>query len=140
MKYTKETVKKLCKSLEGFTGRINACKQAGIEFSTFHRWFNDDRKKEFRKAIKKAEDHAGQGIRDRAVLCIVKAMDVQWQAAAWWLERNYPNEFGKDVKPADEKEKDTTEVIIELCDNEPIPPKESIIEKSDSIEVSPKAI
>jgi hypothetical protein len=140
MKYTKETIKILCNSLENLSGRINACKEAGIKFSTFYRWMNDERKKEFCKVIKKAEEHARQGLREKAVLCISRAMDEQWQAAAWWLERNYPREFGKDIKPIDEKEKDTTEVIFELCSNEPIPVKESSIEKSNSGEVSSETI
>jgi hypothetical protein len=51
--------------------------------------------RDFWDAIKKAEAEA---VFDR-VQCIKAASDKgTWQAAAWWLERRYPDEFSSDKR------------------------------------------
>jgi transposase len=74
-----------------------AASAAGIGRSTLMRWMargKAERRGKFRDfwdAIKKAEAEA---VFDR-VQCIKAASDKgTWQAAAWWLERLYPEEFG----------------------------------------------
>jgi hypothetical protein len=130
MKYTREIIENLCNYLKetGNAGRVEACKGAGISYFTFKNWLDDPRKIEFSKSIKKAEAQSREGLRGKAISCIATAMENQWQAAAWWLERNYKDEFGKDAEPPKEKEQDTTEVIFEFNSHEPI---ENKIEKSD---------
>lgn len=89
-KFTPETVDKLTQAIRlGATYQL-ACDYAGIGVSTFHDWLNA--KPEFSQAIKEAEGKA-------AVLWLGKieqaASDGNWQAAAWKLERRYPQDYGK---------------------------------------------
>jgi hypothetical protein len=47
--------------------------------------------RDFRAAIKKAQARA----EENALKRIQTASRKQWQAAAWWLERKYPERWGK---------------------------------------------
>ena len=92
MKYSKERTEKFCNAIEGLKGRVSACKEAGIGYDAFLEWLK--KYPEFTEAVKKAEAKAeGEG-RERAIQAIFKAMDTQWTAGAWWLERKFPDEFG----------------------------------------------
>jgi hypothetical protein len=69
---------------------------AGIDETTFSRWMAAGEKgkqpfADFAKAVKKAEEEAVR----KHVAVITKAAEKNWQAAAWWLERRYPADFGK---------------------------------------------
>lgn len=65
---------------------------AGISEDTFDR--HRKRNADFADAIKKAEGNAVASKLAR----IGQAATEHWQAAAWWLERKYPQEFGKTVQ------------------------------------------
>lgn len=91
-KYTEETVKTIIDAvLQGVPYR-HAAAIAGISEDTFHDW--KVKKPEFSEAIKGAEGKAVAGRLAR----IRQAEPDHWQAAAWWLERKYPQEFGKTVQ------------------------------------------
>lgn len=116
MKYDKDTVDKLIESLNRGTGRIVACKDAGISFNTFWRWINEDDKSDFRDAIKKAELTGRQVFKEECVSEIKKA--TAWQAKAWLLERMFPDEFAAN-RNIDTADQDTDVVIVfEREDNE----------------------
>lgn len=89
-KYTPETVDKLTQAIRlGATYQL-ACDYADISMQTFITWRNT--KPEFLEAIKRAEGTA-------AVTWLAKieaaASDGNWQAAAWKLERRYPDHYGR---------------------------------------------
>lgn len=89
-KYTPETVKKLTDAIKlGATYEL-ACGYAGISFETFRQW--RDRKPAFLDAIKAAEGVAAVGWLAKIEKA---ASDGTWQAAAWKLERRYPEEYGR---------------------------------------------
>lgn len=73
-----------------------AAAQAGIGESTFYLWMSKGRKKkgkpyvEFLASIKKAESDFIQ----RNAKRIEAKADGSWQAAAWLLERRFPDEYG----------------------------------------------
>lgn len=90
MKYTPETIEKITNAIKRLKGRVNSCKEADIHYDTFCEWM---KKTEFSEAIKKAEKEAKDKGKEIAIMSIFKAMPNQWQAAAWWLERNYPEEY-----------------------------------------------
>lgn len=91
-KYKPETVKKITDAIRvGATYEL-ACAFGGIHFDTFNEW----RKKysEFSDAIKEAEGSAAikwLALIDKA------ATEGTWQAAAWKLERRYPESYGRTV-------------------------------------------
>jgi hypothetical protein len=93
MKYTPDTVKRFINALTEGVGRVRACKAAGIDYQTFLNWMEDENKIEFLEAVKKAEAAGLDKIKDMACRGIIEKFQTQWQSAAWWLERNYPEEF-----------------------------------------------
>jgi len=93
-KYNADTIKKLTDALEDGQGRVRACKIANIHYSTFLDWMQN--KPEFSEAIKKAEDTGNDKIQDLCKRRIIE--DKNWQSAAWWLERNYPEKYANKNK------------------------------------------
>lgn len=91
MKYDKHHITKFIESLKNGDGRVRACLNANIHYSTFLDWLNDENKPEFSEAVKKAEDYGNDKIKDICKRRILE--DSNWQSAAWWLERNYKDEF-----------------------------------------------
>lgn len=89
-KYTPETVDKLTQAIRLGATYALACNYAGIGVSTFHEWLNA--KPEFAEAIKDAE---GTGAIGWLAKIEAAASDGNWQAAAWKLERRYPDMYGR---------------------------------------------
>jgi hypothetical protein len=67
--------------------RKAAAAYAGVDETTFYRWV--DRDATFASAVRKAEADA----QVRNVALIQRAAESTWQAAAWWLERRFPEDF-----------------------------------------------
>lgn len=120
-KYNPETIKKFLDSIEAKTGRVKACKNAGISYQTFLDWTNPEHenfKSEFLELLKEAEDKLSCELKDFAIMCIFAKMKDHWQAAAWWLERNHPDQYrnrsdiNSNVKSSVSKE--TIESIADL--------------------------
>lgn len=88
-KYTPEKVKEICKTLETGMSNRDACILNDITEETFYTWIETH--PEFSEAVKKAHSKNKQ----RSVLLIQKAAEQTWQAAAWWLERKYKDEYAK---------------------------------------------
>lgn len=84
-----------------------AAESAGISERSLHRWFARGRKEtkgiycQFWQAIKKARSDAML----RNVAIIQTAAQKTWQAAAWWLERQFPDEFANDSRTVRELKK-----------------------------------
>jgi hypothetical protein len=91
-KYTPEAVKKITDAISmGATYEL-AAGYAGISYDTLNDW--RQKKPQFSEAIKEAEGRAAVGWLAK----IEKAAnDGQWTAAAWKLERRYPNDYGRTV-------------------------------------------
>lgn len=72
-----------------------ACEICNISYTTFKNWRREGKREvepfmSFIADIKRAEaiavrEHLG---------AVTKARDKSWQAAAWWLERKYPELYG----------------------------------------------
>lgn len=88
-KYNPERVKTICDSLAEGLPRWVASTRAGIDIDTLDRWVH--RYAEFAAALKVAEAEAVA----RNVAIIQRAAITSWQAAAWWLERRYSEEFSR---------------------------------------------
>lgn len=96
-KLTPEITEKICDALRAGNTQKAACQYVGISERTFFNWINRGEADEepylqFVQDIKSAEGAAIVGF----VSVIAKAAsNGQWQAAAWYLERKYPDEWGK---------------------------------------------
>lgn len=91
-KYTPERHVAIINAIEQGVPYRHAAAIAGISEDTMQRW--RERFAAFAEAIKAAEGRAVAGRLAR----IRQAEPDHWQAAAWWLERKYPQEFGKTVQ------------------------------------------
>lgn len=89
MKYTPDTVERICQFLKAGNTRKTSAIASGISEETFYTWMRD--KLEFSESIKRAEEEAVA----RNVAIINKAGQTNWQASAWWLERRRKEDFGR---------------------------------------------
>lgn len=99
-KFTPETRQKIIHAISiGATYEL-ASLYAGLDRHTVQRWLSKGEKetkgiyRDFCTAVKEAE---GKGLVG-CLLTIRKAGQKQWQAAAWLLERRYPDIFGRNIK------------------------------------------
>lgn len=116
-KLTAEVQRLLCEAIASGNNREDAALLAGIDSSTLRRWLKTARSKagKFRTllhAIKKAEAQAV----NESVKTIRRAASRWWQAAAWWLERKYPETWGSDRAAIRELQKATKEHEKELAE------------------------
>ena len=89
-KYTEDTIKRLEQAIGLGAPYVQACGYAGISFQTFNEW--RDSKPEFSDRLQKAEGEAVVGWLRK----IESAAETgNWQAAAWKLERRYPQDYGR---------------------------------------------
>lgn len=97
-KLNDETTEKLCYYISQGNYFDTACKLVGIDYSTFRAWIVKGEEEgkgrffDFSEAIKRAEAEAEA----KRVELILKAGKYQdWKANAWYLERKYPDRWGK---------------------------------------------
>lgn len=91
-KYTPECVQKICEGIQLGMPYYQAAMYGGVSYETFRVWNESD--PAFSAAVKEAESKAIAGRLAR----IRQAEGDHWQAAAWWLERRYPHDFGRTVQ------------------------------------------
>jgi len=88
-KYTPETANRVLEGIRlGMTYR-HAAMYAGIDETTLHRWRR--RYAHFASQLQEAEGHAAAANMARIRKA---AMDGDWRASAWLLERRWPEDYG----------------------------------------------
>lgn len=101
-KLSNELRDSLCEALRKGHYRETACALVGIHKDTFYEWIKKSENEErpdyeiyadFADAVKKAEAEA----EDKALKVITDATPLNWQAGAWYLERKYPDRYGRRV-------------------------------------------
>lgn len=92
-KYTPERVDKILKAIAVGATFGHACSYAGIDHDTFNNWRK--RYSEFSDAVKEAE---GKSVVGWLAKIEKAASDGNWTAAAWKLERRFPEEYGRKEK------------------------------------------
>jgi hypothetical protein len=97
---TPELIEEICKYLKAGNYIETACAMVDIAKPTLYEWLKKGNREEqgiyrdFLNAVKRAQ--ATAEVRD--VTIIAKASENQWQAAAWRLERKFPDRWGRSVK------------------------------------------
>jgi hypothetical protein len=98
-KLTPEVQDRIVAALRAGNYQETAAVYGGIDERTFYRWMEqgalddaDDIYRQFRQAVEKAK--ADAEVRDVALIDKA-AHDGSWQAAAWKLERKFPNKWGR---------------------------------------------
>ena len=95
-KLTPEVQDRIIQALKAGNYVETAAEYAGIGKTTFYRWMEQGAKasrgiyREFRDAVTRARAEAEA----RNVAIIQKAAPDDWRAAAWWLERAFPDRWG----------------------------------------------
>ena len=90
---TKAKAKTVLDHLGGGETLAKACESGGVGLSSYYRRI--DRYPDILEEIKRVLSTQKQTRRERAIETILAAFEKDWKAAAWWLERNYPHEFGR---------------------------------------------
>lgn len=95
-KLTSELQAEIVRVLRGGAYVEDACGYVGIHKGTFYDWMErghagEELYADFTDAVEKARSEAV--IRNVAI--VQKAADDSWQAAAWWLERTRPDQYGR---------------------------------------------
>lgn len=88
-KYTPARIRTVIQYIRAGNYVETAALAAGIGVSTLHEW--RAKHPDFAEAIQSARAIAEQ----RNVLLIQNAASESWQAAAWWLERSFPQKYGR---------------------------------------------
>lgn len=92
-KATKKRMDLIVNSLSKLSGRVASAEAAGITYATFVDWMYNV--PGFKERVEEAEMETLERGKAVAIQAIFKAMDKNWAAGAWWLERNYPEQFAK---------------------------------------------
>ena len=100
LKLNKQLIEDAVKLIEAGNYQKHVAQALGIDESTWYRWLQKGESetnensiyREFYKSIKKAEAKA---VARNVALIQRAAQEGNWQAAAWWLERKFPAEWGK---------------------------------------------
>ena len=98
-KLTKELTDEIVKRIRAGNYIKVACQAVGISHTAYFDWIKKGEDgiapyAEFLGAIKKAEAEAHVNY----VAIIASQAPTQWQAAAWWLERKFPDKWAKREK------------------------------------------
>ena len=99
-KLTEETTKKLVKAIESGNYMKAACAYAGIDYTTFRLWMKKGEKAKsgryfnFFHTIKRAEQVAEV----KMVEQWQRHMPENWQAIATFMERRYPDRWGRNMR------------------------------------------
>ena len=89
-------------------------KYSGIHESTFYRWIGEPKTKlqrELSEGLKK-EESAFKRTLLTTIRSAALARNQYWTAAAWLLERKYPDEFGKAERQRDDAKVDAAPRIV----------------------------
>ena len=111
-KLTPELQEKVCDVIRKGNYIEVACGYVGINAATYYNWMKKGRAEksgkflDFLNAVKKAEESAEVMYLDE----IRKASSTSWQAAAWYLERKYPDRWGRKLRTEETNVPTTGEV------------------------------
>ncbi len=131
-KLTPEIRERVVAAIRAGNYAVIAAEYAGISESSFYAWLQRGRERstgpyaEFLEAVKEAEREAEV----RAVAMVQKAMPENWTAAMTFLERKFPQRWGRrDRTPV---EVDPREVLAELLGSSPEEIEEAVSEAADN--------
>lgn len=85
----------------------------GVSERTFYRWLNtptSEKQRQFSQALKKAEPEFKAALRSKI---LDASQHGSWQAAAWMLERLYPDEYGRKDRVQAETKAEQVPVIVD---------------------------
>jgi hypothetical protein len=108
-KLTPEIQKTICDHLRDGCYAVTACAQAGISESTYYLWLQKGETgrrpySEFSESVKKAEADAEVRLAGIVMRVGLAPDNPNWQAAMTFLERRFPQRWGRRMQLAGDKE------------------------------------
>ena len=91
------------------------CQAVGIAEQTFYRWINKPANKLHRslsEALKKAEAEYKGELLESIMETATRQKNPQWTAAAWLLERKYPDEYAQTTRKNEDAGEDAPQIVL----------------------------
>jgi len=136
-KLSPEVQERICDALLRGNNRVASAAVGGVTYKTFLNWIHrgeaarkeiysgatvDDSELNFLhffEGVEKAEGLARAHAVERLLRAGKEATEGQWQALAWWLERKFPQQWGRiDRKPDQRKGGAGDKVVINVARSE----------------------
>lgn len=125
---TPDRQEKLLEAIRAGNYIQTACTYAGISKQTYYNWKHTAETPdapEWAVDLFDAIENARAQAEVRNVALIQRAATTQWQAAAWWLERSFPQQFGRinrvemsgpEGGPIEHRDTDTRAALLALLE------------------------
>ena len=114
-KCTQELIDKAAEmKRHGLTNR-DICQAVGIAEQTFYRWINKPANRLHRslnEALKKAEAEYKGELLESIMETATRQKNPQWTAAAWLLERKYPDEYAQTTRKNEGAGEDAPQIVL----------------------------
>ena len=94
---------------------VDICAGLGITESTFYRWLreNDTKlKRALKQGLKNAEAEYKETLLQSIMATATREKNPQWTAAAWLLERKYPDEYAQTTRKTEADTDDTPHITL----------------------------
>lgn len=108
MKYTPETIETILNAISKGLNQKDASVLAGIDETTLSRWKSENA--DFTNQIRQKEIEN----KLRNIEIIQEAAKTKWQAAAWFLERKYAQEFSLKIQGENVQEKPLAVSLVQF--------------------------
>ena len=115
-KLTRETIDELSKYVSGGLTNKDACAIVGIHPSSLYKWLQEPRSGLEVDLFDALENARAQRKAVMIQTITSAARSGTWQAAAWWLERVYPEEFAKPDRYHDQGAAEAVKAVRELTE------------------------
>ena len=94
---------------------VDICAGLGITEGTFYRWLREDDtklKRALKQGLKKAEAEYKETLLRSIMATATREKNPQWTAAAWLLERKYPDEYAQTTRKTEADTDDTPHITL----------------------------
>lgn len=112
-KLTYELIEQMAKLKADGLSNKDVCRAVGISEQTFYRWTGDPKNKLQRELCERLKKE--EAAFKRTLLTTIRSAALEktqhWTAAAWLLERSYPDEFGRPDRRREERPQESVPQI-----------------------------
>ncbi|MBQ9042744.1 MAG: hypothetical protein IJ111_08010, partial [Eggerthellaceae bacterium] len=94
---------------------VDICAGLGITEGTFYRWLREDDtklKRALKQGLKKAEAEYKDTLLQSIMTTATREKNPQWTAAAWLLERKYPDEYAQTTRKVETEADDAPRITL----------------------------
>ncbi|WP_308615469.1 hypothetical protein [uncultured Enorma sp.] len=94
---------------------VDICAGLGITKGTFYRWLREDDtklKRALKQGLKKAEAEYKETLLQSIMATATREKNPQWTAAAWLLERKYPDEYAQTTRKVEAEGEDAPQITL----------------------------